>query len=75
VVDIVDARAAGERHWGDPQAFLNGVTALATPGEFLLSGKGWRSLYHVRLIEGRRHKHPERLLTAEWNVQEPFRKA
>ena len=75
VVDIVDARAAAERHWGDPQAFLNGVTALATPGEFLLSGKGWRSLYHVRLIEGRRHKQPERLLVPEWNVQEAFRKA
>jgi glutaminyl-peptide cyclotransferase len=74
VVDIVDARAAAERHWGDPQAFLNGVTALATPGEFLLSGKGWRSLYHVRLIEGRRHKQPERLLVPEWNVQEAFRK-
>ena len=63
VVDIVDARAAGERHWGDPQAFLNGVTALPVPGEFLLSGKGWRFLYHVRLVEGRRHKQPERLLT------------
>ena len=75
VVDIVDARAAAERHWGDPQAFLNGVTALATPGEFLLSGKSWRSLYHVRLIEGRRHKQPERLLVPEWNVQEAFRKA
>ena len=75
VVDFVDARAAAERHWGDPQAFLNGVTALATPGEFLLSGKGWRSLYHVRLIEGRRHKQPERLLVPEWNVQEAFRKA
>jgi glutamine cyclotransferase len=75
IVDIVDARAAAERHWGDPQAFLNGVTALAAPGEFLLSGKGWRSLYHVRLIEGRPHKQPERLLTPEWNVQEAFRKA
>jgi glutaminyl-peptide cyclotransferase len=75
VVDIVDARAAAERHWGDPQAFLNGITALPAPGEFLLSGKGWRFLHHVRLIEGRRHKHPERLLTAEWSLQEPFRKA
>jgi glutaminyl-peptide cyclotransferase len=63
VVDIVDARAAGERHGGDPQAFLNGVTALPVPGEFLLSGKGWRSLYHVRLAEGRRRRQPGRLLT------------
>jgi glutaminyl-peptide cyclotransferase len=75
VVDIVDARAASERHWGDPQALLNGVTALAAPGEFLLSGKGWRSLYHVRLVEGRRHKHPARLLTPEWSIQETFREA
>ncbi|HUY47721.1 MAG TPA: glutaminyl-peptide cyclotransferase [Streptosporangiaceae bacterium] len=56
VVAIVDARAAGEHHGGDPRAFLNGVTALPGPGEFLLTGKGWRFLYHVRLVEGRSRK-------------------
>jgi glutaminyl-peptide cyclotransferase len=62
VVDIVDARAAGKRHWGDPQAILNGIAALPAAGEFLITGKGWRSIYHVRLAEARRSKHPERLL-------------
>jgi glutamine cyclotransferase len=62
VVDIVDAKAAGEHHWNDPQAFLNGITALPSPGEFLLTGKGWRFMYHVRLAEGRSRKRPERLL-------------
>ena len=63
VTDIVDARAAMEHHRGDPQAILNGVTALPGAGEFLLTGKGWRSLYHVRLAEGRGSKRLERLLT------------
>jgi glutamine cyclotransferase len=62
VVDVVDARAAGERHWGDPQAILNGITALPGTGEFLVTGKGWRFLYHVRLVEARTRKPPERLL-------------
>ena len=62
VVDIVDARAATERHWGDPQAILNGIAALPGAGEFLITGKGWRSIYHVRLAEARGHKQPERLL-------------
>jgi glutaminyl-peptide cyclotransferase len=62
VVDLVDARAAGERHRGDPQAFLNGVTSLPGAGEFLLTGKSWRFIYHVRLVEGRSRKRPERLL-------------
>jgi len=62
VVDIVDARAAAERHWGDPEAILNGIAALPGAGEFLITGKGWRSIYHVRLAEARGHKQPERLL-------------
>jgi glutaminyl-peptide cyclotransferase len=62
VVDIVDARPAAERHWGDPQSFLNGITALPAAGEFLLTGKGWRFIYHVRLAEGRTRKRPEQLL-------------
>jgi glutaminyl-peptide cyclotransferase len=62
VVDIVDARPASERHLGDPEAILNGITALPGPGEFLLTGKRWRSLYHVRLVESRSRKDPVRLL-------------
>ncbi len=64
VVDIIDARAAGERHGRDPEAVLNGITALPAPGEFLLTGKGWRQLYHVRMAEARTRKRPERLLAA-----------
>jgi hypothetical protein len=86
VVDIVDARPATERHRGDPEAFLNGITPLpGVPGpdrggggggideggggggvvaaEFLLTGKHWRFLYHVRLVGGGSHKDPVRLLT------------
>jgi glutaminyl-peptide cyclotransferase len=63
VVDIVDARPASERHLGDPEAILNGITALPGAGEFLLTGKRWRFIYHVRLVEGRTRKDPVRLLT------------
>ena len=52
VTDIVDAGAAAERHWRDPQAFMNGIAALGRPGEFLLTGKGWRSIRQVRLDPG-----------------------
>jgi len=62
VVDIVDARPASERHLGDPEAILNGITALPGAGEFLLTGKRWRSLYHVRLVESHSRKDPVRLL-------------
>ena len=62
VVDVVDGRAAWERHRGDPDAVLNGVTALPGAGEFLLTGKRWRFLYHVALIEGRSRRRPEDLL-------------
>jgi glutamine cyclotransferase len=64
VVGIVDARAAMERHWRDRQAILNGVAALSRPGEFLLTGKHWRSVYHVRLVDCRGSRRPERLLAA-----------
>jgi glutaminyl-peptide cyclotransferase len=71
VVDIVDASPATERHWGDPEAILNGITPLpGAPGEggkaapeFLLTGKHWRSLYHVRLVAASSRKDPVRLLT------------
>jgi glutaminyl-peptide cyclotransferase len=61
VVDIVDAKPAAERH-RDPDSILNGITALPNPGEFLLTGKGFKSIYQVRLAEGRTRKHPEQLL-------------
>jgi glutaminyl-peptide cyclotransferase len=32
--------------------------------EFLLTGKTWRFLHHVRLVAGRRHRQPARLLTS-----------
>jgi len=62
VTDVVDARAAAERHWGDLQAIMNGIAALAQPGEFLLTGKGWRSVRHVRLAPDRDRGHRERML-------------
>jgi len=49
LTDIVNARPAWERHLGDPQAIMNGIAALPAEGEFLLTGKGWRSIRHVRL--------------------------
>jgi glutamine cyclotransferase len=62
VTDIVDARAASERHWRDPQAIMNGIAALDKPGEFLLTGKGWRSIRHVRLVQDRDRGHRDLLL-------------
>jgi glutaminyl-peptide cyclotransferase len=62
VTGIVDARAATERFRRDPDAVMNGIADLAAPGEFLLTGKRWRWLYHVRLTESRRDLRPERLI-------------
>jgi glutaminyl-peptide cyclotransferase len=62
VSDVVDARAAAERHWADQQAIMNGIAALDQPGEFLLTGKGWRSIRRVRLVADRDRGHRERLL-------------
>jgi glutamine cyclotransferase len=58
---VVDARAAGERH-AHPQMVMNGIAALDQPGEFLLTGKGWRSIRHVRLIPDRNRGQVDRLL-------------
>ena len=58
---VVDARAAGERH-AHPQRVMNGIAALSQPGEFLLTGKGWRSIRQVRLTEDRSRGQLERLL-------------
>jgi glutaminyl-peptide cyclotransferase len=67
VTDIVDARPAAERHLGQPQAIMNGIAALpataAAPGQFLLTGKGWRSIRHVRLKPARAGASRQRLLT------------
>jgi glutamine cyclotransferase len=63
VTDVVDARPARERHFGDPEAILNGIASLHGGGAaFLLTGKGWRSIYHVRLAEARPRKRPETLI-------------
>jgi glutaminyl-peptide cyclotransferase len=62
VTDVVDAHAAAERHWADEQAIMNGIAALAQPGEFLLTGKGWRSIRQVRLVPDRDRGHREGLL-------------
>jgi glutamine cyclotransferase len=62
VTDVVNARRAAERHPGDPQAIMNGIAALPAAGEFLLTGKGWRSIRHVRLKPAREGAAAERLL-------------
>jgi glutamine cyclotransferase len=66
VTDVVDAGQAAERHWHNPQAIMNGVAAVAAPGEFLLTGKGWRSIRQVRLVPDRDRGHVRRLL-AGWS--------
>ncbi|MGO8890018.1 MAG: glutaminyl-peptide cyclotransferase [Streptosporangiaceae bacterium] len=63
VTDIVNARAAAERHLSQPQAIMNGIAALPAPGEFLLTGKGWRSIRHVRLKPAREGDSRRRLLS------------
>ena len=62
VADVTDARAAAERHWADQQAIMNGIAALSRPDEFLLTGKTWRAVRHVRLVADRDRGHRERLL-------------
>jgi glutaminyl-peptide cyclotransferase len=62
VTDVVNARPAAERHPRDRQAIMNGIAALPAAGEFLLTGKGWRSIYHVRLAAAR-DRVPERLFS------------
>ena len=62
VTDIVNARPAAERHPGQPQAIMNGIAALPAAGEFLLTGKGWRWIRHVRLKPTREGPARRRLL-------------
>jgi glutamine cyclotransferase len=61
VVDVVDARAAGERH-AHPQMLMNGIAPFGEQGEFLLTGKGWRSIRHVRLAADRERGQVDRML-------------
>jgi glutamine cyclotransferase len=62
VTDIVNARPAWERHLADPQAIMNGIAALPAEREFLLTGKGWRSIRHVRLKPVREKAALDRIL-------------
>jgi glutaminyl-peptide cyclotransferase len=62
VTSVVDARAAAESRRDDPQAIMNGIAALNAPGEFLLTGKEWRWIRHVRLAPARGQVSPARLL-------------
>jgi glutaminyl-peptide cyclotransferase len=62
VTDVVNARGAAERHPGDLQAIMNGIAALPASGEFLLTGKGWRAIRHVRLAPARERTALQRLL-------------
>jgi glutamine cyclotransferase len=61
VTDVVDARAAGERHH-HPQLVMNGIAPFGQRGEFLLTGKGWRSVRQVRLVQDRDRGQVERML-------------
>jgi glutamine cyclotransferase len=63
ITSVVDARAAAERHWGNPDSIMNGIAALAAPGEFLLTGKEWKSIRQVRLEPDRDRGHIARLLS------------
>ncbi len=67
VTDMVDAGAAAERHGRDPQAIMNGIAATTTQGEFLLTGKTWRSIRQVRLVPNRGRGYVERVLRS-WHA-------
>ena len=62
VTNVANARKAAEHHIGDPQAIMNGIAALPAEGEFLLTGKGWRSIRHVWLVPDRDRGQVDRLL-------------
>jgi hypothetical protein len=67
VTSVVDASKAAEHHLGDSQAIMNGIAALPRSGgdadgaEFLLTGKGWRWIRHVRLMSRRGEPRLDRL--------------
>jgi glutamine cyclotransferase len=58
---VVDARAARERH-PHPQLVMNGIAPFGQQGEFLLTGKGWRSIRHVRLVADRERGQVDKML-------------
>jgi len=64
VMDVVDARpvAAAEHARRDPQSVLNGIAARPDSGDFLLTGKNWKSIHQVRLVPDRKARRPEKLL-------------
>jgi glutamine cyclotransferase len=63
VTDIVNAGPAGELYPGNPHAIMNGIAAMAPEGDFLLTGKGWRWIRHVRLRPDRDQAASEQLFT------------
>jgi glutaminyl-peptide cyclotransferase len=65
VSDVVNARPAAERQLGRPQAIMNGIAALPAAGEFLLTGKNWRSIRHVRLKPARAGTATDHLLAGQ----------
>ena len=65
VTDVVNAGHAQERHIGDAQAIMNGIAALPAADEFLLTGKGWRSIRHVRLKLDRDRTALDRVLAGQ----------
>lgn len=62
VTEVVDARAGRERHT-DPQLLMNGIAPVGQRGEFLLTGKGWRSIRHVQLVGTRDRGQVDRMLS------------
>jgi glutaminyl-peptide cyclotransferase len=66
VTDAVRATAAAERS-SDPQAIMNGIAALPKPDEFLLTGKTWRHIRHVRLVPARERRTDRIRLRGGWS--------
>ncbi len=69
VTDLVDASAAADRFVSHPQFIMNGIAALpraaeadSEPGEFLLTGKGWKWIRQVRLVPAPGRVTPGQLL-------------
>ena len=69
VTDLVDASPAADRFLAHPQFIMNGIAALrpeagagCDPGEFLLTGKGWKWIRQVRLVPAPGRVTPSRLL-------------
>jgi glutaminyl-peptide cyclotransferase len=63
VTDVVNASPAGELYPGYPHAVMNGIASMPSEGNFLLTGKGWRWIRHVRLRPDRDRAAYEQLFT------------